>query len=359
MTFRKPMLAASEIIRPQDLREWAGSNTGRYLASVKLDGVRCTVDYLAPGPSGRSGRHHTYPPIPFTRSGNVVPNRMMHRALTKLATAMPVAGLDGELLAAGYHAGTDVFPQAQKACAEAGGSLDFVVFDHMPSAAMEGTNPDAMRRQSYLRRVFHHPHGARPTIETAQKPYATPAWSNGTGLNILLADQYLVDLADPEAGEKLATFAARVMDEGYEGIILRRADSAYKHGRATATEGDLLKVKQRDLQEAEVLEVIEQTTNTNARKVSDAGVEGRRGSSKAGKVPAGTAGKFLARDLATGAEIKIGCRKGLTDADRKAIWEDRESWVGKVIQYEAAPPVNEGGLPRQAQYVGVREAVSM
>ena len=127
----------------------------------------------------------------------------------------------------------------------------------------------------------------------------------------LLSGRHIVNEDD------LLAFESEQLELGYEGIILRSPDGAYKHGRSTVREGGLLKLKRFDDSEAEVLEVIEEQFNGNEAQKDNLG-RTKRSSAKAGKSGKGRAGALRVRDIHHGWEFEIGT--GLTDADKAEWW---------------------------------------
>jgi len=99
---------------------------------------------------------------------------------------------------------------------------------------------------------------------------------------------------------------AKLLDEGYEGQMLRAADSTpYEQDRRSKS---LLKNKVFQDEEAEVLEIIEGRGNRS-----------------------GMLGAFKCRRLSNGA-IFQSAMKG-TNAERKAIWENRADWPGRQVTF--------------------------
>ena len=117
--------------------------------------------------------------------------------------------------------------------------------------------------------------------------------------------------------DDLLAYEAAQLELGYEGIILRSHDGAYKHGRSTIREGGLLKLKRFRDSEARVLEVIEEQFNGNEAAKDNLG-RTKRSSAKAGKVGKGRAGALRVKDLKIGVVFEIGT--GMTDADKDEWW---------------------------------------
>jgi len=123
---------------------------------------------------------------------------------------------------------------------------------------------------------------------------------------------------------------------GYEGMMLRDPYSAYKHGRATTTEGSLLKFKLFVDSEAIILDVYEGQTNTNDAETKEDGAS-RRSTRRDGMIPNGTLGGFHVRDLKTGVEFDIGVFKGLTKTDLLSLWKRRVKLKGQLVNYTYTP----------------------
>jgi DNA ligase-1 len=133
---------------------------------------------------------------------------------------------------------------------------------------------------------------------------------------------------------ELLVFEKECLARGFEGIMLRDPNGPYKCGRATKREGWLLKLKRFEDSEAIVIGFEEQMHNQNEAQVNELGYT-KRSLSKVGMVQAGTLGAFIARDEKRfpGVELRIGTGKGLTAALRQEIWDNKESYVGKIITY--------------------------
>ena len=130
--------------------------------------------------------------------------------------------------------------------------------------------------------------------------------------------------------ENLLEYEEDMISIGYEGIILRGLAGLYKQGRSTIKEQGIMKVKRFEDAEAVIIGMIEQTTNTNTPIVAESGYL-KRSSSKEGLLLNDTLGKLLCRDI-HGNRFTIS--SGLTDAERKEIWADQNSYIGKYIKFK-------------------------
>lgn len=235
------------------------------IASPKLDGVRAIIS--KDGVLARSLK-----PIPS-------------RNVQELLRGLPV-GLDGELLA-GDPTAPDVYRK----------TVSMAMSDDKPIGGL----------------VFHvfdiqngNDLGAR-MLETLSIVAAL-----GTPRVEYVPQHTVVSL------EHLCQLEAEWVGQGYEGAILRKPGSPYKHGRSTRKEGYLLKLKRFVDGEAEVIGVTELMHNANEAKTNELG-RTARSHKKAGMVPTGTMGTLVVRDTKTGVEFEIGT--GFTAIDRQEIWE--------------------------------------
>ena len=130
--------------------------------------------------------------------------------------------------------------------------------------------------------------------------------------------------------EEFLEYEEDMVSIGYEGVILRSLAGLYKQGRSTIKEQGIMKVKRFEDAEAVIIGMIEQTTNTNTPIVAESGYL-KRSSSKEGLLLNDTLGKLLCRDI-HGNRFTIS--SGLTDAERKEIWADQNSYIGKYIKFK-------------------------
>lgn len=149
----------------------------------------------------------------------------------------------------------------------------------------------------------------------------------------------------------LAGYEARMVAQGYEGVILRGMHAPYKFGRSTVKEGGMLKVKRFVDNEAEIIGFEEEMFNGNEATTNELG-RTKRSSHAAGKVGKGTLGAFLVRDAATGVEFSIGT--GLTSEERVLCWKDRHTLVGVLVKYKSFE-VGVKDKPRHPVFLGFRD----
>lgn len=160
-----------------------------------------------------------------------------------------------------------------------------------------------------------------------------------------------------EREDDLLAYEASVLNEGYEGLILRDPAGAYKHGRSTVREGGMLKLKRFVDSEALVIGVVEEQHNGNAAQKDNLG-RTKRSSSKTNKSGKGRAGALVVRDLKHGWEFEVGT--GLTDTDKDEWW----AWWGgskrtpRIIKYKYFP-VGMQDKPRHPVFLCIRDPRDM
>lgn len=265
-------------------------------ASPKLDGIRGVV----------------IDGVLKSRSLKPIPNPFV----TARFSETEYSGLDGELIL-GSPTAKDVYRVTNGACARHDGTPDvkFYVFDDFETTG------------SFTERWIKR----NKAFEDCE--------------NIVILPQKLI--VDEKA---LLIFEEKCLAEGYEGLILRDPNGAYKFGRSTTSEGGMLKLKRFVDSEAEILEVYEEMENTNEKKTNELG-RGARSHHQAGLVPKGRAGGLSVRDCVSKIEFSIGT--GLNDEDREWFWKNRKAAVGKTVKYKSFQ-IGVKTAPRHPVYLGLR-----
>ena len=149
---------------------------------------------------------------------------------------------------------------------------------------------------------------------------------------------------------ELASYEAKCLAEGYEGVMIRDPYGTYKFGRATVNENILLKVKRFEDAEAVLVDIEEKMHNTNAAEKDNFG-RTKRSTAAAGMVGACTAGTLVVKD-ADGRTFGVG--SGLNDLQRQEIWENKDQYLGKLVKYKYfSHGVKD--LPRHPVFQGFRD----
>lgn len=277
------------------------------LLSMKLDGIRCVkVDGKA-----------------LSRKFKPIPNDFVR---SWIEANLP-DGIDGEIMVAGK-----TFNEIQSLIMSKDGEPDFefYAFD-LVSGDLRG-------------RPYEERHEAlRAFVQDFEE-----AASLRESRLVFVNHVPVVDAADVRSWEE--TYVAA----GYEGVMLRDPGGPYKEGRSTAREEYLLKVKRWQDAEGEVIGFEEQLRNENAAETNELGLT-KRSTKKEGLVPAGTLGKFVVRDLATGATLHVGTGEGMTKELRKQIWDNQAQYLGKLVTYKFQPSGMKE-LPRFPIWKGFRSS---
>jgi DNA ligase 1 len=134
--------------------------------------------------------------------------------------------------------------------------------------------------------------------------------------------------------EELIEYEGQQLAYGFEGVMLRRPDGAYKQGRSTLREGILLKLKRFKDSEAIVIGHTELESNQNVATRDNLG-HTVRSSHKAGKIGAGKLGSLMVRDVVSGVEFEIGT--GFDEAARVGLWAGRDNLAGRLLTYKFQP----------------------
>lgn len=291
----RPMLAC----RAGDLA------TLRYplIAQPKLDGIRCLVL-----PYGKA----------VTRALKPIPNEVTREVLEDYRQ---LRGLDGELIVRDAR----TFGETSSPVMTRHGRphLDYVVFDDLFLARDGASYYERLQR---VRNRIHRP--VQLGLVTVRR---IDSW----------------DVRELAAVEELE---AQLLDEGYEGLILRDPSARYKNGRSTRLEQGLLKLKRFEDAEAEIIGVEPLYANANEAKCNALGLT-ERSSKKAGKRKLAKLGCLVVRDLKTGVRFEIGT--GFTDAQRRALWKQRTKLSGQLAKYRSQPH-GKKDAPRFPVFLGLR-----
>jgi DNA ligase-1 len=273
-------------------------------ASAKLDGVRCLAI---------NGQ-------PMSRSMKIIPNRSIQQWFA--ANAKLLEGMDGELIV-GSPTHPDVYRTTTSGVMTEAFAPDFTyfVFDKFDVPG------------PYHQRVARLPQENLP----ARLRY--------------LEHEVIHSL------DELADFETRMLDLGYEGAMLRGPKSPYKHGRSTANEGFLLKVKRFEDAEAEVIGFDEEMANNNTARTSETG-RTVRSSHQANKVGKGTLGAWVVKGVTAFPDVTFRIGTGMDDAMRASAWNHRDTLLGKIIKYTYFN-IGVKDSPRHPVFKGFRDLIDL
>lgn len=305
--FSQPMLAS-------DYSSEASYDTDFWLASEKLDGIRCCIQ------DAYCNKAKAYEKV-FSRSGKRIPNHYIRNVLSSLP-----AGIDGELapIKANLHA-KDAFQQATSAV-----------------MTMEG---EPANWCYYVFDFFGRPD--LPKKERLQ--IAGSIISDWQKLNPSFA--HFVQMLDFEelTIEQALTKAQQIVKDGGEGLMIANPLGQYVHRRARHTESLLLKLKPAQDDEAVIIG-FQEAVYTGLTSVLKAmpGYE---------NVKPAEAKRLLAAnsELAESCENKIGQGKGelgsiqvkaagwaesfsigsgFSKSQREAIWLNTQYYLGRTVRFK-------------------------
>ncbi|USN14464.1 DNA ligase [Janthinobacterium phage vB_JliS-Donnerlittchen] len=270
------------------------------LASVKLDGIRALV---------LGG-------VVVSRNLKPIPNRHVQALFGRSM----FEGLDGELMV-GDPGEEDVFRRTSSGVMSTDGEPDvrFHVFDCMSDPGLP------FHRRLGLARDLAE--GFDRVEPVAHRVVASPA--------------------------ELDEFEAAALSAGYEGVMLRSADSPYKFGRGTLSKQDLMKLKRFEDAEARVVGFQELMHNSNEATTGLLG-QTERGHSKEGMVGMGTLGALQV--LGEGGKyggVAFNIGSGFDAATRASIWADRDAWIGRLVKFKFFP-LGSKDAPRFPIFLGER-----
>ena len=173
----------------------------------------------------------------------------------------------------------------------------------------------------------------------------------------LVLDQYTSLVATEQryvhTKDELLKLLEKERVKGGEGLICRSPSGIYKYGRSTPKEQLSVKLKFFNRDEFEVIGFEERMHNTNETKTNELGYT-ERSSCKENLIPMNTLGSLVLKY----GDSEFRCGTGFNDVQRKEIWENKESYLGKLasIRYMS---VGQAILPRLPSFQGFRDKDDM
>jgi len=131
--------------------------------------------------------------------------------------------------------------------------------------------------------------------------------------------------------EELRAYEAEILGLGFEGVIVRVLTGKYKHGRATAKQNIVFKLKRFTDDEGILISIEEQMKNNNAAIVNELGYT-TRSSHKANKSGKGTTGKFVVMTKEFG-HVELGAGNA-TKALLQDVWDNFEQYKGRIVVWK-------------------------
>ena len=272
--------------------------------STKFDGIRALV----------------IDSVVYSRSLKPIRNKHVQRLFGK----PEYEGFDGELVVGDIYA-KDVFQKTTSGVMSEDGEPDvtFHVFDLWSIPTF-----DYEYRQRYLQEILLDEDKEYPSIVYAM---------------IRLCKNI----------DDLTFFLEHERNVGGEGLICRSPSGIYKYGRSTPKEQLSIKLKFFNQDEFEVIGFEERMHNTNEATTNELGYT-ERSSCKENLIPMNTLGSLVLKY----GDTEFRCGTGFSDAQRKEIWENKESYLGKLasIRYMSVGQIM---LPRIPSFHGFRDKDDM
>ena len=268
-------------------------------ASTKLDGVRAIVD---------NG-------VVYSRTGKPIPNKEVQKRFSNYH------GLDGELIV--------------------GNPTDKNVYKHTVSGVMT--------KESTPNVIFN----VFDIWDSKENYYSRDKelfqYNNIPYINIV--NQHLITNM-----KELEEYELKVLSLGYEGVMIRKPDTLYKHGRSTVKGGELLKLKRFSDSEGIIKYCLPLMHNNNEATIDELGYTSRS-TCKDNKIADEMLGSFVVEDLKNPNMIfNIG--SGFTKQERIDFWNKREELTGKIVTYKYFT-VGMQNLPRFPIFKGFRDRIDI
>lgn len=283
-------------------------------ASVKLDGIRCLF----------------FGGVAYSRTLKPLPNRKLQALAKQYADVLE--SCDGEVIAGGDPYAVGVLQRSNSFCMKADNDDEFCVY------LFDRYIPDFPWINRYL--------------DVCKKVKDVP--------NVKVLEHYFVrDESGYEPRTEvpwvdLKLFEQEVLTKGGEGVILRNAYGKYKLGRSATKNPELQKIKVMDDAEFTVVGYEQFETNQNELERDERGYA-KRSTSKEGKVLVEQLGSLVCV-LPDGRTFNVG--SGFTLQQRKDLWENRDTLVGKLakVQYFGYSP---DGIPLLPVFLDFRAEIDV
>ena len=144
-----------------------------------------------------------------------------------------------------------------------------------------------------------------------------------------------------------------VLEQGYEGLVLRSMGSKYKCGRATIKENLAYKIKPFRTIDAQIKGIVQATEvdPTAEKKVNELG-RSVTSKKKNDRILINKASAFIVDYH--GQDLKVTL--SMTDEDKTDVWENQSNYIGKWVEYKyLAIGMKDGGLPRHPTTIRMRK----
>lgn len=156
----------------------------------------------------------------------------------------------------------------------------------------------------------------------------------------------------------LEEYEKKWLQQGYEGMMLRRRNGKYKKGRSTPKMGELIKLKRFSDEEGVVIACHEEMHNANPATINALGYT-EHSSHKENLIGKGTLGSFeLKLDEKKWASGTVRVGTGMSAKERQAFWRNRSNLIGKIVKFKYFE-VGVKDAPRFPVFMGFRDKDDM
>lgn len=268
-------------------------------ASTKLDGVRAIVD---------NG-------VVYSRTGKPIPNKEVQKRFSSYH------GLDGELIV-GSPTNKNVY---------------------------KNTVSGVMTKES-IPNVIYHIFDIWNNKDNYYSRYKELfKYNNIPYINIV--NQHLITNM-----KELEKYELKVLNLGYEGVMIRKPDTLYKNGRSTVKSGELLKLKRFNDSEGIIKCCLPLMHNNNEAIIDELGYTSRS-TCKNNMIAEEMLGSFIIEDL-NNPNIIFNIGSGFTKQERIDYWNNKNNLIGKIIVYKYFT-IGMQNLPRFPIFKGFRDRMDI
>lgn len=143
------------------------------------------------------------------------------------------------------------------------------------------------------------------------------------------------------------------LQAGFEGLCFKDPNGTYKGGtggpnRSTKNEQKFLRIKDQKTWDGKVINIIERMENLVPSHTNELGYLAKT-QDKDLKMPTGLAAVAVVQCEDFDEPIRVTLSKGLTDFDREEIWEWKETYIGKHLEFLGIPV--KGMKPRSPRFL--------
>lgn len=155
---------------------------------------------------------------------------------------------------------------------------------------------------------------------------------------------------------ELLAYEEKCVSMGYEGVMVRKPEGQYKHGRSTLRQGWLLKVKRFIHSEATITGYEQEYENTNEAFLDELGRQ-KRSTAQEGLVPVERLAKFICHSDDWPEPFAVSCTS-MTHKEREEAWQkikaDPNHFIDELCRFKHFPH-GAKDRPRHPLYDGLRD----